>query len=159
MNNLQFMPMTEPLAKAITTWIYPAPYDLYNMDDDEETLDELLDGSYYASINEEGELIGFICIGDAARVAGGYLAGIYGNEQVMDIGLGMRPDLTGRGQGGYFLQESLRFIYHLTHHSPIQLVVAAFNERAIKVYERAGLKKGKAFLSRGREFIVMTQIQ
>lgn len=99
MNNLQFMPMTEPLAKAITTWIYPAPYDLYNMDDDEETLSELLDGSYYASINEEGELIGFICIGDAARVPGGYLAGIYGNEQVMDIGLGMRPDLTGRGQG------------------------------------------------------------
>lgn len=143
MNNLQFMPMTEPLAKAITTWTYPEPYDLYNMDDDEETLSELLDGSYYASTNEVGELIGFVCIGEAARVPGGYSAGIYDNEQVVDIGLGMRPDLTGRGQGGYFLQESLRFIHHLTHHSPIQLVVAAFNERAVKVTNEQVLRRGK----------------
>lgn len=157
MNIIKFLPMSHQYAKVIATWTYPEPYSLYNMDDDEETLEELMDGSYYAALDEKEELIGFICTGEAARVPGGYVAGIYNNEEKIDIGLGLRPDLTGSGQGGLFLKESLSFIRNLTNQSQLQLVVATFNERAIKVYERAGFQKGITFLSRDKEFVVMNQ--
>lgn len=157
MNNLKFIPMSQKHAKAIATWTYPEPYSLYNMDEDEETIEELTEGSYYAALDEEEQLIGFICTGETARVPGGYAAGIYNNEQQIDIGLGMRPELTGNGQGGLFFKETLSFIRNLSNHLPLQLVVATFNERAIKVYEKAGFHKGQTFLSRDREFVVMNQ--
>ncbi|WP_454192453.1 GNAT family N-acetyltransferase [Paenibacillus sp. Marseille-Q7038] len=158
MNTITFLPMSHQYANAIATWTYPEPYSLYNMDDEEETLDELMDGSYYVALDGKENLIGFICTGEAARVPGGYAAGIYNNEEEqIDIDLGMRPDLTGNGQGGLFLKESLSFIRNLTNHSPLQLVVATFNERAIKVYEGAGFQKGQTFLSRDREFVAMNQ--
>jgi ribosomal-protein-alanine N-acetyltransferase len=56
----------------------------------------------------------------------------------VDVGLGLRPDLTGRGLGAGFLEEVLAETR--SRHAPerVTLSVAAFNERAIVVYERAG---------------------
>ncbi|WP_211748444.1 GNAT family protein [Paenibacillus sp. Marseille-Q4541] len=158
MNLIRFLSMTEAYARDIATWTYPEPYQFYSMGDDEETIHELMDGSYHAALDEQGELIGFICTGEAARVPGGYAAGIYNNDQQIDIGLGMRPDLTGNGLGASFLVEGLHFIWNNKNQKNVQLVVATFNERAIKVYERVGFQKGRTFLSRDREFIVMNKV-
>ncbi|MCY9531379.1 hypothetical protein M5X04_18900 [Paenibacillus alvei] len=51
------------------------------------------------------------------------------------------------------------YIRKLNRGEKIQLVVAAFNERAIKVYERTGFVRGISFTSKigeqDTEFIVM----
>lgn len=57
------------------------------------------------------------------------------------LGLGMRPDLTGRGRGGAFLGEILRFVRENYSYERIRVEVASFNQRAIRVYERAGFVK------------------
>ncbi|MGM0884910.1 MAG: GNAT family N-acetyltransferase [Bacillota bacterium] len=154
--------MTEEFASLISNWKYQEPYSIYSMDGSNEVISELLNGDYYYVLNDENRLVGFICTGSSARVPGGYGSGIYYNSKSLDIGLGLSPDLTGKGIGFGYLSKSIEFIKERFNPNDIQLVVASFNERAIKVYERIGFIKGTGLKSRvGDEeidFIVMNYI-
>lgn len=72
----------------------------------------------------------------SARVPGGYDAGIYQDKNRLDIGLGMDPFLTGKGQGSAFIAEGLKFMKAYFNQYNFRLVVACFNKRAIAVYGR-----------------------
>ena len=50
----------------------------------------------------------------------------------------MRPDLTGKGRGDEFVRAGREFGRERFAPRQIVLNVAAFNERAIRVYERVG---------------------
>ena len=127
--------MTQHEAETISMWEYEAPYDFYNAPADEHDLAELLDpaqrAGQYFSVHATEELIGFFQFrsdGDAVVV-----------------GLGLRPDLTGRGLGQSFLEASLAFARGQFAPARFRLSVATFNERAIKVYEHAGFVVTRAF--------------
>jgi [ribosomal protein S18]-alanine N-acetyltransferase len=159
MPSLRYCVMTEEYASLIAGWTYEEPYSVYNIDDSEESISELMNGDYYYVLNSENELVGFICTRDSARVAGGYAIGIYNNDKYIDLGLGLNPSLVGKGTGVDFLTRSIQFVRKEYHTSHIQLVVARFNERVIKVYERVGFVKGPLFQSKVGDqeidFIVM----
>ncbi|BFH68441.1 MAG: GNAT family N-acetyltransferase [Paenibacillus dendritiformis] len=148
MLSLRYFPMTEDYASIIANWTYDEPYSLYSMDGDEDTIAEFMNGDYFYALDNENVLIGYICTGSSARVPGGYDIGIYGQETYLDFGLGLHPEFTGKGMGAGFVTSSLEFIRERYQTTDIQLVVAAFNERAIKVYERAGFAKGPLFRSK-----------
>jgi ribosomal-protein-alanine N-acetyltransferase len=116
--------MTAEDAEAIAAWRYPGPYAFYDWDQDPGDLAELLDpaewGRRYFAADAEGELAGFFVFKR--------------HETGTEVGLGLRPDLTGRGLGASFLDAGLRF----GGAERYTLAVAAFNHRAITVYERAG---------------------
>src|SRR5579884_792904 len=99
-------PMTEATAREMLSWRYEAPYDFYNSDPEsvEEDVAEALEGSQYSVRDARGELVGFLAFGECAQVPGGHRAGAYTGEDVVDIGLGMRPDLTGKGLGLPFMR-------------------------------------------------------
>lgn len=153
-----FEPMDEAQARAVAAWRYEPPYDFYSLAEDPEDLAELLDPekrrSYHAALSE-GDLVGFLAFGEAARVPGYD----YGGAGVLDVGLGMRPDLTGRGLGLGFVLEGLEYGRRSFAPESFRLTVATFNERAIRVYERAGFGRGEIFVRRtggeGRPFLVM----
>jgi ribosomal-protein-alanine N-acetyltransferase len=65
--------------------------------------------------------------------------------QVAEIGLGLRPGLTGHGLGESFLRACLRFASAALGAQSYTLAVAAFNRRAITVYEQAGFRKVERF--------------
>ena len=122
------MKLTIRLASAETfaemaTWRYERPYDFYDGD-----VDPVLNPErFYEALDEDGSLVGnyyFEQKGDA-----------------LEIGLGLRPDLTGRGLGLEFLLAGIEFGRRRFGLSRVILNVAAFNERAIKVYERAGFRE------------------
>ncbi|WP_274366258.1 GNAT family N-acetyltransferase [Paenibacillus thermotolerans] len=156
---LKFVPMTETIAGEISQWTYPHPYDLYSMDGSKECISELMNGDYFFVEDDCNQIIGFVCCGSSARVPGGYEAGIYKDDDVLDIGLGLRPEVTGKGLGSDFVYHAVQFIGTYFGKSKIQLVVAAFNERAIKAYRKAGFTLGELFHSRvsGKQvpFVVM----
>jgi RimJ/RimL family protein N-acetyltransferase len=93
-----------------------------------------------------GALAGFFAYGPSATVPGGHRAHAYDGD-ALDMGLGMRPDLTGQGLGFAFVQSGLNFAMNNFSPARFRLTVATFNERAIRVYERAGFIRGKTFAS------------
>ena len=120
--------MTEADANAVAGWRYPGEYAFYDSIRDADDLAELLDpaewGRRYFAADAGGRLAGFLVV----KVQG----------EVADIGLGLRPDLTGSGHGAAFLDAGLRFAAARFGARRFTLAVAAFNRRAITVYERAG---------------------
>jgi len=154
--------MNDAEAYEISGWRYPPPYDFYDPAGDEEDLAELLDPGkrrdhhYYSAFSDD-DLVGFLCFGAGARVPG--LP--YEDDGSLDIGLGLSPDLTGRGLGLAFLGAGLGFARARFAPDRFRLSVATFNERAIKVYERAGFRPVGTFVQHaegGRHpFLLMTR--
>src|SRR5688500_20224669 len=91
--------ITPAYARAISRWRYEEPYSIY--DGDPTSVDALLQPrfSYHSVYDERGDLTGYICFGEDAQVASGKRLVVYEAEPALDVGLGMRPDLTGMGLG------------------------------------------------------------
>jgi ribosomal-protein-alanine N-acetyltransferase len=128
--------MTQDEAEAIAQWRYDPPYDFYDADADHRDLAELLSPSqrgdkYFSAHDSGGELVGYF--------------GLVHRDGVVGIGVGLRPDLTGRGLGQQFLEAGMAFSREAFSPRRFKLSVAAFNRRAIKVYERAGFTTTRSF--------------
>ena len=162
-----FSLMSESDARAILLWRYEGMYAVYNMGHDDsnasEILAELLDrcSPYYAVRDNQGELVGFFNFGTSALIWKSKEPGIYGENRTIPIGLGTRPDLTGQGLGLVFVLAGLNFARQEFAPEHFQLYVFPWNERAIRVYERAGFQRVRVVLQRSiygeREFVEMSR--
>ena len=146
--------LNEEMANNILSWKYEKPYDFYNNEISDEVMAELLDGSYYALVDEGKALIGFFCIGKNAQVPFGNRFGVY-RDDFVDMGLGMNPNLVGKGNGFEFCSYILQFIEEKFKGTPIRLTVAKFNRRAIHLYEKLGFVLENEFHTDLTEFMVM----
>jgi [ribosomal protein S18]-alanine N-acetyltransferase len=137
--------ITRADAQAISRWRYEEPYSVY--DGNPSSVTALLEPHYpYHSVHDaHEELVGYFCFGEDARVQAGKQRGLYEREDALDIGLGMRPDLTGQGLGEQFMHAGLRFAKEMYAPRVFRLTVATFNRRAIRVYERAGFEPVETF--------------
>ena len=133
-------------------WRYTGIYSFYNADQDEEDYNELVHESlrgdnYYEALQNE-ELVGYFSIERK-------------NDSV-EIGLGLRPDLCGMGEGACFLKQIEAFILSRQQVNNFILKVASFNTRAIKVYKLSGYKviKEEEILTNGNyyKFKVMEKV-
>lgn len=147
--------MNKKDANKIINWKYEPPYDFYNMDDTEESLQELL--QYKAVFNGE-ELIGFYCVGPFAQVPIGRDIGSYPDaEDLLDLGFGMKPGLTGQGFGFTFISFIIGEVQQKYNLNKIRLTVAEFNQRAITLYKKLGFKTQTSFMANDSAFLVMVK--
>lgn len=147
--------MTEAGAREILAWRYPHPYDFYNGQSTVESLNELMNGSYFM-VTESDELFGFYCTGKEAQVPAGHTVNAYPVGPV-DIGLGMKPDKVGAGLGAAFLDFLLTEINKCHPGQDLRLTVAQFNARAIRLYEKLGFVKVGEFQTDQATFQVMAK--
>lgn len=151
-------PMTITAARDMATWRYAPPYDIYSMANDAEaTVEFFLDPvNRYAVVRDrENQLIGYCCFGADARVPGGD----YSDERALDIGVGMRPSLTGQGRGGAFVAAVIDFA--VARHAPARLraTIAHFNRRSQHAFESCGFRPMQQFISATnppRKFVILT---
>jgi RimJ/RimL family protein N-acetyltransferase len=136
--------MTLASADAIWRWRYPPPYNIYNLDSIpyHEAIEWFLEptNDYHQIETEQGMLVGFCCFGLDAQVPGGDY-----QQPGLDLGLGVHPELTGRGLGRVFA--GLTITTGIERYQPpvLRVTVASFNQRAIRVWQHLGLREQQHF--------------
>lgn len=121
-----FARMNQEQAESIAAWHYAPPYSFYDAAANEEDLTELLNerhNRYYTAFVDQA-IVGFFHY--ETKGTG------------MEINLGLHPDRCSHGWGCDFLHSIEAFLLDRFHPQFFQLSVAAFNQRAIKVYRRCG---------------------
>ena len=109
---------------------------------------------YWAMVDEWGDLAAFCCFGLDAQVPGGD----YGMP-ALDIGLGVRPDLTGQGNGSRYVSAVLGFAQRTSEQESLRVTVAEFNERARRVWQEAGFSPVQRFERQqdNRPFVILVR--
>jgi len=136
-----FAPFRARDAQDAAAWRYPGAYAFYNQPQWQLNLAAALRplntmmGSEIYSVFADAQMRDLIGFFTFTR-----------RGQMIELGLAMRPDLTGHGNGLAFVQAGMRFATERFHTTDFILFVAAFNQRAITVYERAGFHKTRRTL-------------
>jgi ribosomal-protein-alanine N-acetyltransferase len=127
-------------AQAVVAWRYPPPYDVYDEENDPDDMAQLLDETSWPGVffavddHDTGSLSGFL--------------ELHHDGREVEVGLGMRPDLTGQGLGPSFVEAALAFARDRWSPSTFALDVFPWNERAIRTYEHAGFARGEVYVRR-----------
>lgn len=152
-------PITEKQVHEIITWAYEPPYDLYNLSNDphplSETIAYFLRIPCYAIMHDEGTLLAFFTFGEDAQVPGGDYS-----AEALDIGLGVHPDLTGKGMGEQFVTAVINFAIANRHPPTLRVTIAEFNKRAYRIWEKQGFQPQQKFTNTNRTkktFFILTK--
>jgi RimJ/RimL family protein N-acetyltransferase len=145
-------PVDESDAQEIASWKYEEPYTMYNLSPDDATsIADPANGNFSVR-DDEGNLIAFIAYGPEAQVPGGDYS-----EDMLDIGAGIRPDLTGQGLGpeiiGLAIEEGRKRFGPWRYRATI----AGFNARAQRAAITAGFRPVTSFErpSDGLPFVIL----
>ena len=144
---ISFRPVSKEDVQKFYFWRYEPPYDIYNEGGDlsDEELAYFLDPQIrcHAMFDGTNTLIAYCTFGADGQVPGGdYKA------DALDIGMGVRPDLTGQGKGVDYAQAAINFALDTYAPHALRVTIATFNERAQKVWQKAGFVEIDRF---GRE--------
>lgn len=154
----RFRQLEKEHALAILNWRYTSPYDYYNFDTNtiQGDLHYLLDSknAFYAILNLQGDLEGYCSFGSDGQVPGGDYSS---SSKALDIGMGIRPDLVGRGRGKQYAQAVVRYGAKQYRVQQLRVTIAEFNKRAQRVWEQLGFEQVEKFVKIGseEEFVIM----
>jgi RimJ/RimL family protein N-acetyltransferase len=155
---IEYRPADETSAREFLTWQYEPPYDIYNCPPEqlEASLRYNLDprNNVYAMFGQQGELVGYCSYGEDARVSGGDYS-----EEALDIGLMIKPALTGKGLGAAFARDVIRNGVGKYASKNLRVTIAAFNNRAIRTWKKNGFQQTQSFKRSpdGMEFVILTR--
>ena len=153
-------PISEAQARQMLTWRYDPPYDLYNPDPQhlDEDLRYFLDpltqmhGIVRFDIADAAEFISGCSFGADARVPGADYT-----THALDLGIGLRPDLTGIGVGPAVIEAMMAFAQLRWGETYFRATIAEFNERSQRAFANAGFHITQRFKARHSQmpFVVM----
>ena len=155
MPKFHIQPISEHQAIAVLSWRYAHPYDCYNFKGTLESgLVEFLhpDNSFHAILNAQGRLESYCSFGADGQVPGGDY-----RTKALDLGLGIRPELTGKGHGKYYARAVMAYGFEHYKAQRLRVTIAAFNKRAQRVWRKLGFKPEEAFtkLSTEERFLIL----
>ena len=156
--HISYRPADEASAREFLEWQYEPPYDIYNCPPDQ--LEHVIryninpKNNVYAMFDQAERLVGYCSYGWDAQVPGGDYS-----AEALDIGMMIKPTLTGQGLGADFAGEVIKNGIKKYDPEKLRVTVAAFNTRAVRVWEKQGFRKTQTFesLGNGMEFVVLTK--
>ncbi len=130
---LTVRPLEPADAEAIATWRYEGPWDVY----DSHPGDRLsAEAGYQAVVDGAGNLVGFLCLGQEARVPG-----LAEADGLVDIGVGMRPELVGQGLGRAFGAVVVSHVARCCGEIPLRAVIQSWNQRSLRMAQGLGFRE------------------
>ncbi len=143
---LSFRLITEDDVKQLLSWQYAPPYDIYNFEGEvsECEIEYYLNPQFHfhVIVDNTDSIIAFCSFGMDGQVTGGDYS-----ENALDIGLGVRPDLTNQGKGINYVQSVINFAIETFNPTALRVTIAEFNVRAQKVWQKIGFVKISKFQS------------
>lgn len=125
--NCQIIPLTQDAALEISQWEYEKPYDAYNFTNHPNGY--LFDDSTWGTEQ--------FCLVDGETILGQVTCQLDGTD--LWVGWSMAPQFCGKGNGSMFVKQCVRELREFTGHTGrILLRVAAWNQRAIRAYQKSG---------------------
>jgi [ribosomal protein S18]-alanine N-acetyltransferase len=130
---MSIRPLRSSEAEAVAAWAYQGPWSIY----DPRPGDALIsaEAGYDAVVDDDGSLVGYVCVGQEARVPG-----LAEADGVLDIGVGMRPDLVGQGLGRAFGTVALEYLRERYGERPLRAVIQSWNERSLRLARNLGFR-------------------
>lgn len=124
-------PLRRSDAEAVASWAYQGPWSVYDPRPDDALISA--EAGYDAVVDDGGSLVGYVCTGQEARVPG-----LAEADGVLDIGVGMRPDLVGHGLGRAFGTVVLGHLRERYGERPLRAVIQSWNERSLRLARNLG---------------------
>lgn len=127
---LRVQAFTEDHAIQMCTWKYEVPYDVYNTDwktvqeQNWGMTDKRKRAEEFHSVYDGNEFVGFFRL--------------VKKEGYFMLGLGLRPDVCGKGLGKELISLIKNYFGSYYPASTLRLEVRDFNSRAIKCYRKCG---------------------
>jgi [ribosomal protein S18]-alanine N-acetyltransferase len=112
-------------------WRYPGPWAVYDVSG---PLDPA--AGFWSVLDEDGEVTGYACFGVEARVPG-----LDERPGILDVGIGMRPELTGQGRGRAFAEAVLAHGHAVTGIARLRAVVQEWNSRSRRLLTGLGFEE------------------
>jgi ribosomal-protein-alanine N-acetyltransferase len=135
----------------IAMWRYPGPWAVYDALEPPRP-----DEGYWAVEDAGGGLVGFCCFGEPARAPG-----IEAQSGLLDVAIGLRPDLVGRGSGEAFARAVVDHAHAVAQGRRLRCVVPEWNGPGRRAAEAAGFaSSGWHEIGSGsdaRRYVVFTQ--
>lgn len=156
----RIVPRLERHEEILSRWRYEGEYAFYDLQEPfrAEHPDRPVGEDSFVWLGPDGEVLGHVSYGPDGRIptAEGYE---YPGD-ALDVGLGLRPDLCGRGLGAGFVARCLRFGRERYGAGKFRLSVAAFNKRAVKCYQKVGfsIEREVTHSSLHDRFYIMTGV-
>ncbi len=156
MTEYLLFPLQREQAEEIVGWTYDPPYKVYDLTPGDLELLLLEEYRYHQVLDLSGNLVGYCCFGEDARVPGGHYS--QSEPEVLDVGVGMRPDLVGKGLGGRFVQAILDHARRAYEPQVLRVTVADFNQRSLRTFHKLGFEP-TAWFKREPDGMPFTQME
>lgn len=137
--------MTADDGMAMAMWSPPGPWAL-----PDAIAEPPPDEGYWAVVDANDELVGYCCLGDAARPAG--LAESAGH---LDVAIGLRPDLTGRGWSEELGRVAVDYARSVRNGRGLRTAVAEDNAPGLRAARTAGFADVKGHRISERAYVLM----
>ena len=144
-SEITYLPTEETSAREFLTWKYNPPYEIYNYKPenfDKDLAYHLDPVNNIHSMYRGDELIGYCSFGRDAQVPGGDYS-----EDALDIGMMIKPELTGQGLGTGFVANIIQHVIKTYKPVKLRVTILENNKRAMRVWEKNGFQKTQSFVS------------
>lgn len=125
---LRVRPLTIEDGMDISMWRYPGPWMVYDALEAPQA-----DEGYWAVCDSADRLVGFCCLGDAARPAG-----LEAAPGKLDVAIGMKPELTGQGLGAELGRAAVEYALGVSDGRRLRCAVREWNDRGLEAARAAG---------------------
>lgn len=125
---LQVRQLTIEDGMDISMWRYPGAWAVYDALEPPQG-----DDGYWAVTDARDRLVGFCCLGNAARPAG-----LEHEPGTLDVAIGIRPELTGEGLGTDLGRLAVDHARKVSEGRRLRCAVPAWNARGLDAARAAG---------------------
>jgi [ribosomal protein S18]-alanine N-acetyltransferase len=143
--------LTHDDAVRIAAWRYGGPWATYDLASSDTIEDEL--PLYTAIVDSHDVLHAFSCVDSAARVPG-----LEPDPRFLDVGIGLDPELVGKGRGSEFGRLVMRNLEIEDPAQRFRAVVQSWNERSLRLGRRLGFTVAGTHSTDGTEYAILVTV-